>query len=305
MFQKKNRGIESLKKRYGLAFISPWVLGVALFMILPIFQTILYSLSETVLQSGGIQIVKFVGFKHYDDLINKNATYMGHLGYSLSSVFTSLPIIVALSMILGIILNQKFRGRMIVRAIFFLPVIISSGAVMHVLSGGSGDAVTMAGSMASEASNATPMEAIDFEGILTRLNLPAELNNLLLGYLSDTFNLIWSCGVQTLLFIAGLQTIPPALYEAGKVEGCTAWESFWYITFPMLGRITLLVLFYTMVELFVEDAPLVTKVLEDIRMHSIYSTTSARLWFYFLAVGAVMGIVMFVYYRFCLRKWNG
>ena len=304
MFKKKHRGIETLKKWYGMGFIAPWLLGVALFVIIPVIQTILYSLHQTLLEPGGVELVKFVGFKHYDDLLTKNALYLGHLMYSLSSVFTSLPIIVALSMILGIVLNQKFRGRMLVRAIFFLPVIISSGVVMHVLSGGSGDAVTMAGSMASEANNATPMEAIDFEGILVRLNLPAEINDLLLGYLSDTFNLIWSCGVQTLLFIAGLQTIPPALYEAGKVEGATAWESFWYITFPMLGRITMLVLFYTMVELFVEDAPLVEKVLEDIRWNSIYSSTSARLWMYFAAVGVVMGIVMFIYYRVCLRKWT-
>lgn len=304
MFKKKNRGIEALKKRYGLAFISPWLLGVALFVIIPIFQTILYSISNCELQPGGVEINEIVWFKHYSDLIYKNPLYMGHLAHSLSSVFTSLPIIVALSMILGIVLNQKFRGRMLVRAIFFLPVIISTGVVMHVLSGGAGDAVTMGGSMAGDVGAATPMEAIDFEAILVRLNLPAELNELLLGYLSDTFNLIWSCGVQTLLFIAGLQTIPPALYEAGKVEGATAWESFWYITFPMLGRITMLVLFYTMVELFVEDAPLVEKVLEDIRWNSIYSSTSARLWMYFAAVAAVMGIVMFIYYRFCLKKWT-
>lgn len=304
MFKRKNRGIESLKKWYGMGFIAPWILGVLLFVIFPIIQTICYSLSSAELQAGGVQLVQWVGFKHYIDLFTKNALYMGQLTYSLSGVFTSLPIIVALSMILGIVLNQKFRGRMVVRAIFFLPVIISSGCVMHVLSGGAGDAVTMAGSMSSEASSATPMEAIDFAAILSRLNLPAEFNELLMGYLSDTFNLIWSCGVQTLLFIAGLQTIPPALYEAGKVEGATAWESFWYITFPMLGRITMLVLFYTMVELFVEDAPLVEHVLQDIRWNSIYSSTSARLWTYFIAVGLVMGVVMFIYYRFCLRKWT-
>lgn len=87
----------------------------------------------------------------------------------------------------------------------------------------------------------------------------------MMDYLSNTFNLIWSCGVQILLFIAGLQTIPSQLYEVGRVEGATAWESFWYITFPMLGRVLMLVLFYTMIELFVEDSALVNAVLQDMR----------------------------------------
>lgn len=191
------------------------------------------------------------------------------------------------------------------RGIFFLPVIISSGVVMYILEGGG---TTTAGSITSALGSAAGttayVDAIDFSAILSRLNLPTDINNLMMDYLSNTFNLIWSCGVQILLFIAGLQTIPSQLYEVGRVEGATAWESFWYITFPMLGRVLMLVLFYTMIELFVEDSALVNAVLQDMRWHNIYDSTSAQLWIYFLCVGIVIGIIMWIYSKAFLKRWN-
>ena len=201
--KNKRKGIEAIKRRYGIAFVAPWVFGVIVFVAVPIITTVLYSLSIVTVGSSGPEM-KFVGFSNYYRLLFKNTVYVDRLAASLSSVFTSLPIIVSLSLILAIILNQNFKGRMIMRSIFFLPVIISSGVVMYVLNGGGG----------------TP---IDFSGLLSRLNFPSDVNNLLMGYLSDTFNLIWSCGVQIVLYIAGLQTVPVQLYEVGRVEGATAW----------------------------------------------------------------------------------
>ena len=110
--------------------------------------------------------------------------------------------------------------------------------------------------------------------------------------------------MQIVLYIAGLQTVPVQLYEVGRVEGATAWESFWYITFPMLGRVTLLVVFYTMVELFVENSELVDSALQDMRWHTIYDSTSAQLWIYFICVGIIIGIVMLLYNKLLLKRWN-
>ena len=129
------------------------------------------------------------------------------------------------------------------------------------------------------------------------------INSLLAGYLQDTFNLIWSCGIQILLFVAGLQTIPEQLYEVGKVEGITAWEKFWYITVPMMGRVILLVIFYTMVELFMEKGTLVNRAVTTL-MEQNYTTSSAMLWPYFALVGIIIGLVVFLYNRWCLRRWE-
>lgn len=303
MKQKKSRGIETLKKRYGYGFIAPWVFGVVVFVLVPLGTSLYYAFSNVSMGPNGIQTA-FTGIKHFNYLLMESPDYLNDLLGSLSSVFTALPIIMALSLILGIVLNQKFKGRLLARAVFFLPVIIASGVVMYVLNGyNSGENLTSSLGMAG-ASSGSYVNAIDFSDVLWRLNLPEDINNLLSDYLQNTFNLIWSCGVQTLLFIAGLQTIPQQLYEVGRVEGATAWETFWYITVPMLGRVILLVLFYTMVELFVEKSTLVDSALNSMRQGQIYDRSSAMLWLYFAAVGIVMGMIMLLYHHFCLKRWE-
>lgn len=304
MKKRKKRGIEAIKRRYGIAFVAPWVFGVIVFVAIPIITTVMYSFSVVTMGSYGLEM-DFVGLKNYYELLFQNTVFVDRLAASLTCVFTSLPIIVSLSLILAIILNQEFKGRMMMRSIFFLPVIISSGVVMYVLNGGGGsDAATISSALSSSAAANSYVDSIDFSEILTRLNFPSDINDLLMNYLSDTFNLIWSCGVQILLFIAGLQTIPTQLYEVGQVEGATAWESFWYITFPMLSRVTMLVVFYTMVDLFVDNSALVDAALQDMRWHTIYDKTSAQLWIYFLGVGIVMGIIMLLYNKLLLKRWS-
>ena len=211
-------------------------------------------------------------------------------------------------MIIAVILNQKFRGRTFARAVFFLPVIIASGVVMDVVNGfGMTGQVTSAMTAGAETGTAAAgseyMEIIDFVALLEKFDLPPQINSLLVTYLTDTFNLIGNCGIQILLFVAGLQTIPSQLYEAGRVEGITAWEQFWYITFPMMSRIVLLVVFYTMVELFTENGTLVDTAVR-LMGNTDYSTSAAMLWPYFGAVGAAIGLIMFLFSRCCLKKWE-
>lgn len=300
---KKKRGIESLKARYGMMFVAPWVFGVALFVLMPLFGFLSYSFSDVAMTPEGLETT-FVGLQHYREQFIEDPYYLDICLESLSSLFKSAPIVVALSMVLALVLNQRFKGRMFARAIFFLPVIIASSSVMQVMNSFnmSGEIASSAGLAAAEAGSEY-MEVIDFAAILQKLNLPAGLNTLLSGYLSDTFNLLWSCGIQVLLFVAGLQTIPAQLYEVGKVEGITAWEEFWYVTVPMMGRVILLVVFYTLVELFVDKSRIVGMAIEHMAQAG-YSTSAAMLWPYFLAVSVIIAVVMLLYNRFCLRKWE-
>ena len=304
LFNKKN-GIEQIKQSYCYYFIWPWLLGVLIFVLIPICTCFYFSLSEVRLLPEGLSM-EYVGSKFYHYLFVEDADYINMMMRSLSSVFSSLPIVVALSMILAIILNQRFKGRTFARAVFFLPVIIASGAVMQVLSSFSmqQDILTSSGISAGATDSAQYMQVIDFSQILSALHLPSRINDLISGYLSDTFNLIWSCGVQILLFVAGLQTIPEQLYEVGKIEGITAWEEFWFVTVPMMGRIILLVLFYTMVDLFITQSSLMNQVVTTINKQD-YSRASAMIWPYFLLIGIVMGTVVAIYYKFALKRWDG
>lgn len=302
MKRNKARGIEAIKRRYGIMFVLPWVLGIFLFVVTPLIAFLLYGFSDVTMTTEGLHNA-FVGLKHYRRVFVEEPYYWDIFIESLSSLFKSAPIVVALSMILAIVLNQPFKGRALARAVFFLPVIIASGAVMTVVNTfGMDQTLANTAGLSGEATSQY-MQVIDFNAILEQLRLPEGLRGLIAGYLSDTFNLIWSCGVQILLFVAGLQTIPAQLYEVGKVEGITAWEEFWYITVPMLGRVIMLVIFYTMVELFIDKSRLVSDAMLQIQQLQ-YSYTSAMLWPYFAAVGLIIGVVMLIYHTACLKKWE-
>lgn len=300
--KKRSKGIEAIKCRYGYMFVAPWILGIIIFVIVPLVTSVIYGLSDTTMTEQGLK-VNFTGFDNYYKLFAESADYTNLMAESFSGLFTSLPIIVALSMMLALILNQKFAGRTFARAVFFLPVIIGSSVVMAKLSSFSMQQGIMetGGMTASESS--TYMNVINFSELIEKLNLPENIGKLITGWLSDTFNLIWSCGIQILLFVAGLQTIPEQLYEVGKVEGITKWEEFWFVTVPMLGRVILLVVFYTIVELFVERSSLVSKA-TALLLQQDYSTSSAMLWPYFFLTGVIIAIIVFIYKKLLLNRWE-
>lgn len=299
MKNKKHRGVEQLQSRTGRLFVLPWEIGLVLFFFVPLLKSIYYSFCNVSITNTGINTT-WVGFKWYDYIINEHPDYLEKIRDMLSAFGVQLPIILALSLILAIILNQKFRGRMFARAIFFLPVIIATGVVMNLMTS-EHISVSLVASSGGEGNYGS---MIDFDAILGNLGLPEEITTLIAGYIGDVFNLLWSCGIQIVLFIAGLQSIPDQLYEVSKVEGASKWEEFWYITIPMLGPTILLVMVYTMIDLFTQNQHVIATAFDLMSNQAIYDQSSAMVWFYFVVVGAVMALVIGVYNFFCLRRWN-
>ncbi len=297
--KKRKKGVEALRSRYGRLFVLPWEIGLVLFFIIPLISSIIYSFSSVVLQSGVHS--EFVGLKWYKYVIYEDPTYLTTLKDTVLEFLVKLPITLALSLILAIILNQKFRGRIIARAIFFLPVIIATGTIIDFLS--SSKIGIMLGTSGDTGTSAYG-EMIDFEMILGNLGLPDGINEIISEYISSVFNLLWSCGIQIVLFISGLQTIPDSLYEVAKVEGCSKWEEFWYITFPMLGQNMLLVMVYTIIELFTAKTGIMKSAFGLMTGSLVYDRSMAMLWLYFAVVGIVMGIILAAYNKFCLKKWS-
>ena len=294
---KKIRGIESRKSRYGWMFISPWVLGFIIFFLVPIFQSIAFAFSYVDLDIGGF-LLEFAGLKHFRYLWNEDTTFVSNLSEAVGNLCYSLPLIVTLSLTFAVILNQKFKGRLLARAVFFLPVIIASGVIMEIMTSATSGGMSAVGGNSSQG-------IIDFDAMLSTLNLPAKVTQTLASYLGNIFNLVWDCGVQTVLFISGLQSVPAALYEVAKVEGATKWEGFWYITFPMLGNTTLLVIIYTIIELVVKSSnPVIKQAYNLMLTNQIYDESSAVLWFYFIIVGALAGFLILLYNRLLLRRWQ-
>ena len=272
-----------------------------LFFIVPLLSSILYSFSDVFLQNEGIKI-SFQGVKHFKYLLTEDAQYVDDLRDAVTSLLISLPIVIALSLFLALVLNGKFHGRLIFRVIFFLPVILANSVVMTILQS---SVVNLPLFTATSGQEMNYGQMIDFTAILANLNLPDAISELFSNYLSNIFNLIWSCGVPTILFLSGLQSIAPQLYEVGRIEGANRWEILWMMEIPMLRNIITLVLIYTMIDLFTAlDNPVMKLITSAMFERQLYDRSSAMLGGYFVIVGAVMAIILLVYNRCCVKKWE-
>ncbi len=296
--KKKHAGIEILKARYGLGFISPWIIGMVLFFITPIFQSIYFSFASLSITADGVE-TKFEGIKNYYNILVTDPNYMDNLLEAFSSLFVSMPFILVVSMVLALLLNGEYKGRIFFRGLYFLPVILASGIVL--------DLFLKAGdTSATEATVSTTVSfgMIDFEQILKGLNLPSAIEGYLTTALGNIFLLVWQSGIQTILIIAGLQSIPDLLYEVAKVEGCTKWQEFWYITLPMLMRTMILVIIFTIIELVSSNTNIIVSAGYN-RFNSLeYGIGSAMLWFYFAIVGVFIALLFVIYQKVFVKKWG-
>lgn len=296
MAKKKIKSLEKTRVKVGYTFVVHWWIGLALFFIIPLCTSIWYSLNNVIIRPGQV-ITEYVGFNHYHNLLAVNADYINNLRDSLGMMFYSLPFILSLSLILAVLLNQHFKGRTVFRTIFFLPAIISNSVVMNSLNS---KFITMPLFSTGDAGTGI----INYNEIIANLNFPEQISPILIFLLSNSINIIWKCGVQTVLFIAGLQSIPASLYEVSKIEGANKWEEFWYITVPSLRHIISLVLIYTMIELFVDMNNTLVSNAYSRMLEQDYGVSSAMLWFYFFIVLILIGSVYMLYQRFCIKHWE-
>lgn len=297
MKKKKYQSIENVKSKYGLLFVSHWIVGFVLLFLFPLVQSIVYSFSDVTLNSDGVK-TEFIGLETYKYYLREDPEFFNNLFSDIGSLVYSLPIILLLSLVIAIILNQNFKGRLFFRALYFVPVIIASGVVMDLL------VVQDEETIVAGVNTAITSSLFDVEDVMGWFNLPESIAEYVKIIINNIFDLLWNCGIQTVLFIAGLQSIPKSLYEASRVEGATKWEEFWFITFPMLGSVTFLVAVFTIVDTFVNTQRNVIRLATSLMEKGIYDSSSTMLWFYFLSVGLIMGVFMYLYNRFLLKRWK-
>ncbi len=216
----------------GYSFVALWIVGFALFTLVPLAQTLYYSLNEVQVSATGINLT-FVQWQNYTRALFTDPTFSGLLiDYALQTLF-ALPIIVIFSLLIALFLNQKIRFKGVFRTIFFLPVVITSGPVIQEL----------------VAQGATTVPGLDLDsGVLAFVaDLPVYLRSPIEYVLTSFILILWFSGVQILIYLAGLQKINPSTYEAAAIDGASAWESFWKITLPSLSGTTLMVAIYTVI----------------------------------------------------------
>lgn len=281
---------------YGRMFILPWEIGFVIFFLIPLVQSLSFVFSNVRIGETNFNTT-WVGLANIDYVLFKSEGYMDNLISALTSFAYSIPLVVALSLIVGVVLNQKFKGRIVFRSIFFLPVIIATGVVMQYIQG---DNVAAA---MREGGAATSGNGVDVTAILEGMHLTPQITEFLVGFVNQIFDLFWDCGIQIVLFISGLQSIPEQLYEVCRVEGANKWEEFWYVTFPMLSGTTLLVMIFTAIEIFTDGTNPVMRQGLGLLQQTEYSWSAAMLWVYFALVGAILGIAVLLLQKFVFSKW--
>ena len=294
---KRPASLERSMARNGYLFILPWLLGFLIFFIYPMFMSIWYSFSNSSPIDDingdllGYVSSKFVGFDYYKNIWLVDTSFTDNLSNSIFEFFYSLPIIIFLSLVFALVLNQKFRGRLVARAIFFIPVIVTSGVVMNYLNGDA-NAQELLNSPNGTSSMYT---SVSFSEMLMNMGLPTAITKQLNDYISSIFSLVWSSGVQTILFLAGLQAISPQYYEVANVEGATKWETFWFVTFPMLINVLILNVVYTAITIFTDNKNPVMRQAYELIMKTNYNKSSAIMWCYFAILGVIIGALMLIF----------
>ncbi len=250
---RKKMKYSTSKKLNGLIFMLPWLIGFITFFAVPIKNTILYSFNKVeVGATGGIELT-FNGIQNYIDLFVSEVSTTSQpiqriFATENISIFTNLPLIVIFSLFLAILANAKFPGRGIVRVIFFLPIVLGLPLIVEWTANSTGRMMieSASGGMFGAENGA--------ELLLEYTFLPKKIIEFLSVVLENIFQLFTRTGVQTMIFLAGLQSISPSHYEVAKIEGANRYETFWKVTLPLLSNVLLFAVIYTMIDLFLNSS---------------------------------------------------
>ncbi len=289
--QKKLAGLQKRKAISGYIFILPFIIGFLAFMVRPFFQSLYMSLCTVELSGSGVTNT-YSGIANYVKAFTVDSEYNRLLVEQLSSMFVNSLAIMVFSFFVALILNQKFKGRALVRAIFFLPVIISSGVILGVEYDNS--LLASVQSVIQEEGNAASITAA-IQQILRTAGVGTKAFEVVFTLVDGIYDVAISSGIQIIIFLSGLQTISVSMYEAASIEGCTGWESHWKITFPMVSSLFLVNWVYTIIDFCMKSN---NEVMEKISTTMVglldYGLASAMAWAYFVFVIAIIGVTSFI-----------
>ena len=306
--RKKSISLDKKKARAGYLFVLPFIVGFVLIYLPMIFDSIRFSFNEMeLLRSGGYEL-HWVGFDNYIKAITQNASFVTALTSGIGTFLLEIPAIVIFSLFVAIILNQKMAGRAAFRAIFFIPVILMTGLISSI-----DVSSNVAGSMESGSSidmgtgqdNVSQIvDAMDIKALFSGMVIGTDMLDAITQLVNNILDIVNRSGVQMLIFLSGLQSIDPAIYESCQMEGASAWETFWKITLPMISPMILVNAVYTIIDSFTASSNGVMSYI-----NGVYSSgsngqvlSSAMSWMYFLIVilivAAAAGILrLFIFYQ--------
>ena len=249
-FIGKYTGISWLLKKYrervsnkgkkavsGYSFISLWILGFILFAARPIVESIRMALSSysgsRIVDGSSNFVIEGFGFSQFAQIFKDNPDHVEAFLNTLLDVGVVVPLVLIFSLLLAILLHRKLKGIKIFRMIFFIPVILLSGNLLGYFN-------------TYNLLTVSQLQSSDLQNLLT-FYLPEEVVDVIINVFGKIILILWFSGVQTLIFLAGLQKDNKAIYEAASIDGANKWEMFWKITFPQLFPLITINIIYTTV----------------------------------------------------------
>lgn len=289
MKKQKNKlaGLQRRKAVSGYLFILPFIIGFLAFMVRPFFNSLYMSFCDVELGAGTFNPV-WKGLVNYNRAFRLDPEYTRLLTEELFRMFIYSVAIMVFSFFVALILNQKFKGRALVRAVFFLPVILASGVMLGLES----DNALMANLAATvEEAGQTISITATMENILRTAGVGVRAFETVFEIMDNIYDVAIASGIQIIIFLSGLQTISGSMYEAAEIEGCTKWESLWKITFPMISSLLLVNWIYTVIDFCMRTDNEVIKKIQDVMIGQLdYGFASAMSWVYFLLVMVIVAV---------------
>ncbi|MFW5788268.1 MAG: carbohydrate ABC transporter permease [Halanaerobiaceae bacterium] len=311
MSKKKNKTGLSLKQKEGIMgyiFNLPFIIGFIFLFLYPFVQSIIFSLSKLNFGREGYSL-EFIGLQNFRYSLFVNTDFVPAFFNTLTRMVTDVPIILVFSFFAAFLLNQKFRGRFAFRLIFFLPVIYGAGIILKLEQGDAmmgilqsvGD-VSRAdvGGVGAAAAEELTLSVAFVEELLMNLQLPRRFTGYIIYAIEHISELIRASGIQILIFLAGLQSIPDSLFEASRVEGANSWENFWLITLPLMSPLILTNIIYSVIDFFtaVNRNELMEFIDEIVFSGSGYGVGTAMSWLYLISVFIILGLLFLIVSRF-------
>jgi len=287
---RKKMKYRTKRKLNGFLYTLPWLIGFVMFFAVPIINTVIYSFNEVGIADEGGMTLAPNGIQNYISLFTEQVTTDSKTFLQLFTdenvdLFINAPIIIIFSLFLAILANMNFKGRGFVRVIFFLPIILGLDVITEMIT------ITTGGDLVALRGTGIFSQGLAARLLLKYTSIDSEIILTVTTFVDNIFELMSQAGVQTLIYLAGLQSISPALYEVAKIEGATTYETFWKVTLPMIGNISVFVIVYTIVDLFL-SSPIAEEVYAFAFQKSKIGVGSALSVIYMLNVLLILLLVL-------------
>ena len=296
--KRRNRSLEVKQRRMGYVFVAPLIVGMLAFVAFPVIQSLFFSFSKLNVVASGYRL-DFRGIENYRYIFAVDPDFRTMVLGSLRDMLINVPVVILFSFFVASLLNQKFHGRSLVRAILFLPVIIASGVVESVDKADAFSSLLSSGAQTAGASAVGEQLSEKLIVYLQQLNISPQITNFIIDTVSRVYDIAIMSAVPIIIFLAGLQSVSPSLFEASYIEGATKWEVFWKISLPMVSPLILVSVIYCIIDSFTNVSnPVISRIHSSAYDSLNFGLSSAMAWSYMLIILAVLGIVYKLVSRF-------